>query len=201
MVLVDVLDEVKSVAATLPSPRGQAEGHVVDVTDEDAVAALIADLHKRLGRIDVLVNNAGIHPKHPERRYYKFDEIPRADWNRVLDINLTAPFTLCRLVLPIMRAQRWGRIINIASRAGRMYTGSAGAHYAASKFGMLGLTRVIAGEYGPDGITCNSIAPGATASPMSQASGETIQKIVAASPVRRMGTPEELGATVAFLAS
>ena len=197
VIMIDVLDEVRTAAAQLSS----AEGHVLDITDDAALAALVADVHGRLGRIDVLVNNAGIHPKHPEKRFFKFAEIPRADWDRVFAVDLTAPFVLCQLVLPIMVAQRWGRIVNIASRAGRHFTGSAGGHYASAKAGMMGLTRIIAGEYGPHGITANSIAPGAIATPMSQASGAAIDRIVAITPVGRMGTPDELAAAAAFLAS
>ena len=199
-VLVDRLDEVVAAAAALGSPLGHAEGHVLDLTDGPALDAWLAGLAGRLGRVDVLVNNAGIHPKHPNGRYFLFKEISRADWRRVFAINLDAAFTLCQAVLPLMRAQGGGRIVNIASRAGRMYSASAGAHYAASKAALVAMTRSIAGEHGREGITANCVAPGATVSPMSRESGATTGRYLDSVPVGRIGTAEELAATVAFLA-
>ena len=201
-VLVDRSPDVHEVARNIASPLGEADAFVADLSSADAIAAMVAGVIARRGGIDILVNNAGINPRTPAKQVYTFEAIPLAQWNEVLNVNLTAAFTLCQLVVPYMRAQQWGRIINISSRAARTYTGTAPAHYAASKAGLLGMTRQIAGEVGPDGITANCIAPGPIVSPMSTIDGGRMNELrAAAAPLRRVGRPDEIGATAAFLAS
>lgn len=200
-VLVDLAPGVRQAAASVASPLGAAEGLCLDVDDETAVQELIDAIRERHGRLDILVNNAGIHPKHPDGRYFAFDEISRADWDRVLRVNLGAVFSLCKAALPLMREGGWGRIVNISSRSARTYSASAGAHYTASKAGVIALTRSVAGENGPFGITANCIAPGPTASPMAFESGARTSAYAATVPVRGLGTPEELAAAVAYLVS
>jgi 3-oxoacyl-[acyl-carrier protein] reductase len=124
------------------------------------------------------------------------------EWRKVLDINLTGAFLCSKACLPIMREKGWGRIINIASQAGRTRSDIAGAHYAASKAGMMGLARALAGELGMAGITVNSIAPGRIMTPMAQEAGEAANTAyLARIPVGRLGTPDDVAAAVAFLVS
>ncbi|WP_326522866.1 SDR family NAD(P)-dependent oxidoreductase [Sphingomonas sp.] len=201
-ILLDRSDSVHAVAQGLSSPLGTAEGHAVDVTDYPAVAALVASVIAEHGRIDVLVNNAGINPKNPSGGIFELLEIPLEGWRHVVDVNLNSVFHLCVQVLPHMQRRNWGRIINISSRTGRTYTGTAAAHYAATKAGVIGLTRQIAGEMGRHGITANCIAPGPITSPMSTADGgQGIARTASRGPLGRVGAPEEIGATAQFLAS
>jgi 3-oxoacyl-[acyl-carrier protein] reductase len=120
----------------------------------------------------------------------------------VLRINLTAPFILCRELVPAMQQRGWGRVINIASRAGRTFIPPAGLHYSASKAGLIGLTRQLAGSFAAFGITANCIAPGRIETPLSsQSSAEVLRQSVAAIPAQRLGTTDEIAAAARFLAS
>jgi 3-oxoacyl-[acyl-carrier protein] reductase len=161
----------------------------------------VTDIDAQYGRFDILVNNAGIHPKiHGERN--SFLKMTTAQWNEVIGVNLTAAFVLCREVAPVMRRRKWGRIVNMSSRAGRTLVDTAGIHYAAAKAGMIGMTRIIASEVAADGITANCIAPGRIESPMTnQGSDAQRAMLVGRIPVGRIGTPDEIGHVVAFLVS
>ncbi len=197
-----LVDRDPQVAATAAELGADAVGMSVDVTDESAVADLMNRVARELGRLDVLVNNAGINPRHPENRLYTIEEISLGQWEDVIRVNLTAVFAMSKAALPLMRKGRWGRIINVSSRSARTFTGTAAAHYVSSKAGVLALTRQLAGEEGRHGITANCIAPGPVLSPMSTVEGEAgIVKRSSYSPLGRVGAPEELGATVDFLAS
>ncbi|TIV27106.1 MAG: SDR family oxidoreductase, partial [Mesorhizobium sp.] len=140
-------------------------------------------------------------PKHGGRKA-TVEEMLAVEWRQVLEVNLTGAFLCCRACLPHMRAAKWGRIINIASVAGRTKTEIAGAHYAASKAGMMALARTLAVEVGSANITVNSIAPGRIETPMAAAAGaELNQAYVASIPVGRLGTGDDIAAAVAYLAS
>ena len=120
----------------------------------------------------------------------------------MLRINLTAPFLLCRELLPGMLKQRFGRIVNIASRAGRTFVGPAATHYAASKAGVIGMTRHLAGLYAAQGVTVNAIAPGRIETPLSSTSSAAVlDAAVAAIPAHRLGTADEIADAALFLAS
>jgi 3-oxoacyl-[acyl-carrier protein] reductase len=143
----------------------------------------------------------GIHPKN-HGKPFQLPEIATSDFETVLRINLTAPFLLCRELMPAMQENRWGRVINITSRAGRTYVGPVGIHYSASKAGLIGMTRQLAGEYARYGITVNCIAPGRIETPLANTSSpDIIADAVKAIPAQRMGMPEEIGAAAGFLAS
>ena len=201
VVLTDVLDDVAGSAAKLTEAGWSAEGLVGDVSDEAWVTAVTAGVNTRLGGIDVLVNNAGISPKHDNRKI-AVQDTPRAQWDQVLAVNLTGAFMLCRACVPGMRARGWGRVITISSQAARSRTDVAGAAYAASKAGLIGLSRVLASEVGADGVTVNCIAPGRIESPMQAVAGEeATRQYVSRIPVGRIGTAGDIAATVAFLAS
>lgn len=170
-----------------------------DVADRVAVDAVCARVEAELGPVDILVNNAGISPKH-EGRAAPVQEMDPAEWDRVLAVNLTGAWNLIRRLSPGMVARRRGWIVNQSSIAGKAYTPIVACHYAATKAALIGLTRHLAGELGPYGITVNAVAPGRIATPMvAAASGATNAAVVAETPLRRLGTPEEVARAVCFL--
>ena len=172
----------------------------IDVSDEDSVIQAMAEVDKRFGRLDVLVNSAGIlglvNNKPPA-----VEETPLDLWNKVIGVNLTGPFLICRHALPIMRRHNWGRIVNIASRAARVRSGDPA--YAASKGGLLTFSRYLAGEVAKYGITVNSIAPSRVQTPMTQHIGDenVLNKKIAETPLGRIATVEDMAGAVAFLVS
>lgn len=201
-ILVDVMPEVAQTATQVMSPLGAAQGIVADVGAEDAVAGAIGRVTAEHGRLDILVNNAGIHPRTPDNRPIPVCDVELEQWNRVLRVNLTGAFLCSKHSLPIMRAQKWGRVINMSSRTARLYTGTASAPYATSKAGLIALTRLIAGEEGKHGITANCIAAGTIRSPMTTVDGDAgLARRAALSPAGRVGEPEEIGAAVSYLVS
>jgi len=149
----------------------------------------------QFGKIDILVNNAGI------TRDQLIMRMKRADWDAVLQTNLTSAYLLTQQVITSMLKQRWGRIINITSVFGQM--GQAGqANYSASKAGLIGLTMAIAREVGSRNITCNAVAPGFIETPMTEVLSEEFkQNAVKQIPLGRVGTTEDIASAVAFLAS
>jgi 3-oxoacyl-[acyl-carrier protein] reductase len=194
----DALDEA---IHSLGALGATAQAVLCDVSRTDDVERMIATTEKHFGRVSILVNNAGISPKHSGLKA-PVETMDEAEWRKVLDVNLTGAFLCSRACLPHMKANGWGRIVNIASQAGRTRTDIAGAHYAASKAGMMGLARTLAVEVGKDGITCNSIAPGRIETPMAAEAGAAVNAAyLTRIPVGRLGTPDDVAAAVAFLAS
>lgn len=163
--------------------------------DSEAVEALPKQAIEAMGGLDILVNNAGI------TRDQIFMRMSDEDWAQVIDVNLTATMRLCRAVMRPMMKARWGRIVNISSIVGA--TGNAGqVNYAASKAGMIGLTKSIAAEVASRNITANAVAPGFIATPMTdKLTDDQKAKINGQIPAGRMGTPEEIAAAVLYLAS
>ncbi len=203
VLLVDVLDGALAEAlAGLPEPlAARAAVCRADVSADAEVEAAVAAAVARFGGLEILVNNAGISPKHEGRKMPVAGMDP-AEWRRVVEVNLTGAFLCCRAALPHMQKAGWGRIVNIASQAGRTRADIAGAHYAASKAGMIGLARTLAGEVGKSGITVNSIAPGRIVTPMAAEAGASFNEAYLASiPVGRLGTVEDIAGAVAYLAS
>ena len=201
VVLADVLDGVEATAAALRADGRQARAIRLDVSDEAAVAALPDALGDWWERLGVLVNNAGISPKL-DGRARRIRDMPAEEWRRVLAVNLTGAFLVSRACIPPLAARRWGRIVMVASQAARAKSRIAGAHYAASKSGLLGLARSLAVELGPEGVTVNSVAPGRIDTPMARgAAAATNAAFLADIPLGRTGSPEEVAAVVAFLAS
>ncbi|WP_341990524.1 SDR family NAD(P)-dependent oxidoreductase [Azorhizobium sp. AG788] len=191
-------------AADSAKARGvNAVGVSADVADYDAVAAAIAIAASALGPIDVLVNNAGISPKSgaDKRRVDAFAMDP-AEWRRVIDVNLTGAFNCSRAVLPGMRDLGRGRIVNVSSVAGRTYCDIVAVHYAASKAALIGITKHLAGELGPLGITVNALAPGRIDTPLMRGTPpEANEAARMATPLRRLGSPEDVAGTCLFLTS
>src|SRR5579872_283519 len=172
-----------------------ARSYTTDIENEDQVKSSFKSIISEFGKIDILVNNAGITRDQLVMR------MKRADWDAVLQTNLTSAYLCIQSVMSSMLKQRWGRIINITSVFGQM--GQAGqANYSASKAGLIGLTMAIAREVGSRSITCNAVAPGFIETAMTAVlSDEFKQTAVKQIPLGRVGTPEDVAAAVAFLAS
>jgi 3-oxoacyl-[acyl-carrier protein] reductase len=186
--LADVVKEIET-------SGGQAAAFALDIASEESIKAAAKAVLERFGKVEILVNNAGI------TRDGLMLRMKRADWDDVLTTNLTGAFLLTQAVLSPMLKNRWGRIINISSVVGR--TGQAGqVNYAASKAGLIGLTRSMAREVASRGITVNAVAPGYIETPMTAVLNEEQRKAMMAQiPLGRPGTDTEIAQCVAFLAS
>jgi 3-oxoacyl-[acyl-carrier protein] reductase len=172
-----------------------ARAYPTDISDEDQLKSTFKSAISDFGKIDILVNNAGITRDQLVMR------MKRADWDSVLNTNLTSAYLCIQQAISSMLKQRWGRIINITSIFGQM--GQAGqANYSASKAGLIGLTMAIAREVGSRNITCNAVAPGFIETAMTEVlTDELKQSALKMIPLGRVGTPEEVANCVAFLAS
>jgi 3-oxoacyl-[acyl-carrier protein] reductase len=188
-------EKLKELVTEITAAGGKASAFTLDVAEEEQVKPAIKAAIAQFGKIDILVNNAGITRDQLVMR------MKRADWDAVLQTNLTSAYLCIQNVIPCMLKQRWGRIINISSVFGQM--GQAGqANYAASKAGLIGLTMAIAREVGSRNITCNAIAPGFIETAMTAVLSEELkQSAVKQIPLGRVGTPEDVASAVAFLAS
>jgi 3-oxoacyl-[acyl-carrier protein] reductase len=188
-------EKLNELVSEITAAGGQAAAFALDVADEEQVKATIKAAIGQFGKIDILVNNAGITRDQLVMR------MKRADWDSVLQTNLTAAYLCIQQVISSMLKQRWGRIINITSVFGQM--GQAGqANYSASKAGLIGLTMAIAREVGSRSITCNAVAPGFIETAMTaMLSDELKQTAVKQIPLGRVGTSDDVANAVAFLAS
>ncbi len=196
-------DAVAKAVADLQAAGGKASGAVANVADEQSVADMFQAIRSRHGRLDVLVNNAGIALRKDGGRV-NVEDTPLDFWQRTLDVNLTGTFLVSRSAIPLMKERSWGRIINMASQVGRMKTGIGSGYYAASKAGIIGFSRVMAGELGPHGITVNCVCPGRIRTAMSASfanADEMDRRVAAITPLRKVGHPEDVAGAVAYLAS
>ncbi len=201
VILADRLDIAHDSAAALRSKGLSADAHVADIADTKGIADLLNFVKLRHGRLDILINNAGISPKHNGQKLMTVDT-PLSEWQEVLRINLTGPFQMCSAFVPLMKVNGWGRIVSMSSLAGRTGSKMTATSYSATKAGLVGFSRVLAEEVGRHGITVNCIAPGRIETPMSNESGAATQQEYAARvPVGRLGRPQEIAAAVAFLTS
>jgi NAD(P)-dependent dehydrogenase (short-subunit alcohol dehydrogenase family) len=168
-----------------------------DIADDGVPEDIAQRTLERFGRIDILVNNAAL------ARSTRFGDLTADEWRATLEVNLTAPFLLIKAVLPAMKAQQYGRVVNISSTAGRMVSTLGGAHYTASKAGLLGLTRAAAKELGKFGITVNAVCPGMIDTELTRetASPERLAQLAQTYPVPRLGTALEVADLVCFAAS
>lgn len=187
--------KLNEVVAQIESEGGKATAFPLDVASEEAIKTGVRQISSQLGKIDILVNNAGITRDNLLLR------MKRADWDDVMNTNLSAPFLLTQAVLSGMLKQRWGRIINITSVVGEM--GAPGqANYASSKAGLIGLTLSIAREVASRNITVNAVAPGYIATAMTDVLTDQQKQAVAAQiPLGRQGTDSDIANAVLFLAS
>ncbi|HEY6337625.1 MAG TPA: 3-oxoacyl-[acyl-carrier-protein] reductase [Candidatus Sulfotelmatobacter sp.] len=188
-------EKLNELVSEITAAGGKAAAFPLDVADEEQIKSTVKAAIAQFGKIDILVNNAGITRDQLVMR------MKRADWDSVLQTNLTSAYLTTQQVISSMLKQRWGRIINITSIFGQM--GQAGqANYAASKAGLIGLTMAIAREVGSRNITCNAVAPGFIETAMTAAlSDEFKQAAVKQIPLGRVGTVEDVASAVAFLAS
>jgi 3-oxoacyl-[acyl-carrier protein] reductase len=201
VILADRLDLAHESAAILRSRNLLADSHVADIADARGIASLLNFVKERYGRLDILINNAGISPKHNGEKLMTVDT-PLSEWQEVVRINLTGPFQMCSAFVPLMRVNGWGRIVSMSSLAGRTGSKMTASSYSATKAGLIGFSRVLAEEVGREGITVNCIAPGRIETPMSRESGAAIQNEYASRvPVGRLGSPHEIAAAVAFFTS
>ncbi len=183
-----VVDECRALGA-------QAEGYVVDVTDRAAVDAAVAAVKQRFGRIDVLVNNAGI------TQDARLQKMSLAQFDAVIDVNLRGVFHCAQAVLDTMLEQGSGVILNASSVVG-IYGNYGQTNYAAAKFGVIGFTKTWSRELGPKGLRVNAVAPGFVATPILEGLPEKLmQKVISQVPLHRLGRPEEIANAYAFLAS
>jgi 3-oxoacyl-[acyl-carrier protein] reductase len=168
-----------------------------DVTDAGQVAAMISQIKERFGRLDVIVNNAGVNPLKT------WDDLDLEDWQRTIEVNLTGVFVCCKAVLDLMREQRKGNIINIGSVAA--FIGRGNADYIASKSALLGLTRSLARQYGRYGIRANCVSPGFHNTEMKQrarqTSSESADEFIKAVPLGYLAEADSIGKAALFLAS
>lgn len=169
----------------------------LDVTDQPAVADFRDEAVAHGGAIRVLVNNAGIN------RSARFDEITPAEWEEVFRVNVTGAFLVTQAFAPALRAAGWGRVVFLSSQAairgGGFFSGSA--HYSASKAALLGLTRALARELGPDGVTVNAIAPGFITTDMTGDDAGQLAAMIGVTPVGRVGRPSDVASLVGYLAT
>jgi 3-oxoacyl-[acyl-carrier protein] reductase len=198
VVVVDI-EGAGEAAAAIEAAGGEALALAADVADEEAVAAMADAALERFGRVDVLMNNAGILDS-----YEPAAETSTETWDRVLAVNLSAQFLTSRALLPQMVERGDGAIVNVASTAG-LNGGNGGAAYTTSKHGVIGFTRQLCFDYARKGIRCNVICPGAVETGMTReifaSPDAAVMAAVESAPIGRWAQPEELAAAALFLAS
>lgn len=189
------LERLEETAAEIRAQGGDVSTIALDLSSNESIKEAFSKTIKEFGRIDILVNNAAITKDNLALRM-KVD-----DWESVLQTNLTGAFVCIQQVLPSMMRERWGRIINLSSIVGA--TGNAGqANYAASKAGLLGLTKTLAQEMASRNITVNAVAPGFVDTDMTAPLPDDLKKsLLAMIPLKRFGRPEDVASAVRFLAS
>ena len=200
--IVRRLDQDGYRVATLDiSPAEASPSYTVDVTDRAQIDTALTDIRSRFGPVTILVNAAGAEGSA------RFLDISFAEWQHVADVTLSGVFHTTQAVLPDMLDAGWGRIVNISSSSTHSGTPMK-THYVAAKSGVNGLTKSLALEYGPKGITVNAVPPGFVDTPMLRNAAQrgdfgrnTLDDLIAATPVRRIGRPEDIAATCAFLIS
>ncbi|MDB5433699.1 MAG: 3-hydroxybutyrate dehydrogenase [Caulobacter sp.] len=200
--------EIEKTRAALEAASGvRVRYHAADMTRPDEIADMVAFAEREFGRLDVLVNNAGVQFVSP------IEDFPTARWDQIIAINLTSAFHATKAAIPIMKAQGRGRIVNIASAHGLVASPFKGA-YVAAKHGVVGLTKTVALEIAQDGVTCNAICPGYVHTPLvdgqikdqAKARGLTEEQVVkdvilAAQPTKKFVTFEQLAGLLLYLAS
>lgn len=193
--------DLEGVAAIIRQSGGEALVVSGSVLDVEQINNMVKKVIENWGRIDILVNNAGLGtPVSP------VEEIREEDWDQTIALNLKSVFLVTRAVVPFMKKQRYGRIVNVSSYAGRNYSLISGPQYTSAKAGLLGFTKHLAAELGPFGICVNAVAPSIVLTARVQAkwaarSEEEQRRILERIPLRRLAQPEEVATVIAFLAS
>ena len=197
--LLDIDEKgAQQAAAEIRAADGRAVALKVDVADEKSVAHAIGAVISEFDKLDVLVNCAGGYG-----RLATLEDISAEEWDRTVALNLRSVFLCCRAAIPHLKRSKAGRIINVASISGRTISSSTSPAYAASKTGVIQLTRFLAQQLGPAGITSNAIAPITTLTPRVAAlrTKEDVERIASQIPLRRLATPEDSAQAMLFLAS
>ncbi|MBM3934368.1 MAG: SDR family oxidoreductase [SAR202 cluster bacterium] len=191
------MDAVKTVVDLLKAKKAAAIGFPGDVTSKKDVDRMVQTAVEMFGGVHILINNAGI--LFPT----KLIDMEEDEWDLVIDVNMKGTYLCTRAVLPHMMKQKWGRIVNFSSTAGKNVSTLGGPHYTAAKAGVLGLTRATAKEVARFGITCNSVCPGLIDTEMVRANvtEERLKRYLDSFPISRIGEPWEVAEMVAFLAS
>ena len=195
------LSDLENLAAKIARNGGEAIAIPCDVTDQDQVEKMVQTVVQKWGRLDILVNNAGIGtPRMP------VEEIPPLDWDQTVALNLKSAFLCVRASAPVMKNQKYGRIVNVSSFAGRSHGRLSGPHYGAAKAGLQGFTKHMAVELGPFGINTNAVAPSIVltervAKRWEARTEEDRANVLAGIPLNRLAQPEEVASVIAFLAS
>lgn len=190
-------DSAEQAAKELGANYERAVALQVDVTKKESIDAVVRKVLKEFSTIDILINNAGIMFRT------RILDISPEEWENTLLVNLTGPFLFSQAVIPLMKKSGYGRIVNISSSAGRSVSTLGGAHYTATKAGLLGFTRAVAKEVASFGITVNAVCPGLIDTQMARdsTSKEELEMFIHSFPIKRLGLPEEIGDLVVFLSS
>lgn len=198
-----VSERTDQVVSELRCAGVDALGLVGDVADAGRAAAMVKEAEERFGRVDILINNAGISPKtQPGPRRASIWEMEPGEWERVVQVNLNGAFYMSRAVLPGMMERGGGSIVNMSSQAARNYIDLVGAHYTASKSGLMGLTKALAGDVARFGIRVNAVAPGRIRTALALGVSEELnRKFLESVPLNCWGEPEDVADAVLFLVS
>jgi NAD(P)-dependent dehydrogenase (short-subunit alcohol dehydrogenase family) len=195
------VSDLEAVAASIRRKGGEALAVPCDVVDPAQVASMTETVVEKWGRLDILVNNAGLGtPARP------VEDVPPEEWDQTVLLNLKSVYLCIRAAAPVMKRQRYGRIVNVSSLAGRFFSRLSGPHYSSAKAGVVGFTRHMAAELGPFGVCVNSVAPSPVLTERVKLKWESRpeaerQKILAGIPLGRVAKPEEIATVIAFLAS
>ncbi|MEG1549301.1 MAG: 3-oxoacyl-ACP reductase FabG [Ruthenibacterium sp.] len=188
-------EKAQTVADVIEKNGGTAKIFAIDVADSNSVAAAFDAITNTFGAPDILINNAGIAQQK------LFTDITEAEWDTMMNTNVKGAFLCCKAALPHMIRQKWGRIVNISSMWGQVGA-SCEVHYSAAKAAVIGLTKALAKEEAPSGITVNCVAPGVIETDMMAAfSAEDKAALAAETPLERLGSAEDIAGATAFLAS
>jgi 3-oxoacyl-[acyl-carrier protein] reductase len=190
-------DAAEVVAQSVEAVGGEALTVGADLSDRTSIEAMINEVKKEFGGVDILINSASAFEGSAP-----LETLTISQWNRMFDVMLTGVFYTIGQCAPFMRAQKWGRIVNLAARSGLVGT-SKQAHYSAAKAGLIGLTRALAKELGPDGVLVNAVAPTTILTPAMRESltPEAQERMAKAIPVGRIATPDDVTRVVLFLGS
>lgn len=202
VIIVDLdPQQISSAVNALDCSNERLIGYPADLAKTENIQQCVEHARTVFGGVDILVNNAGISPKH-EGKSLSVAEVGLEEWDHVLRVNLTATFLLCQACIPSMQNKGWGRIVNMSSQAARTPSKIAGAHYSASKAGIIAFSRVLAHEVAPFGITVNCVAPGRILTPMAaEAGADENERYRQRIPVKRLGRPADVAGVVSFLIS
>ncbi len=196
-------DAAEQVVKAITNVGRQAFAFGGDLSDESIARGLVEQTFNHFGGIDLLVNIAGISPKQSDGTRIPTEEMAAEAWDRVMEVNLRSIFLLCKMVIPPMKEQRYGKVINMSSIVGRTgFSGPAAAHYAASKGAIITFSKTLARELGPYGIQVNTVAPGWIETPLTaKIAPDQTDGLLSSIPLGRFGKAEEVAGTIAFLAS